>query len=281
MRFAFALTAFSVLAFSLAPAAQAQTWTPRMDRYGGGAAYAPPQPYAPPAGYAPNGYAPTPSQPTTPQPTSAAAIGLRTLSWPGKALAQPAPTLAPVNYSPPPRYSPPPAYPVQAQPTYAPQAQYAPQAPAAYAPQPAQAYYAPAAQRPAAPSYGVPPPPPPPTAQTTVRPVPTSIYSDAAAAPAQPPYGYAQAAYAPAAPSAAATPAQTVGDSAPSSRRYSVHRDYGMAPDPAPIPPQFFAVTADLSAPETPEVEPRPMVANPTAARATQNAARLAASAVQ
>jgi len=32
---------------------------------------------------------------------------------------------------------------------------------------------------------------------------------------------------------------------------YSVHRDYGIEPDPIPLPPQFFGATADLSQPAT------------------------------
>ena len=32
-------------------------------------------------------------------------------------------------------------------------------------------------------------------------------------------------------------------------RFYSVHRAFGLQPDPAPIPPQFFTATADLAAP--------------------------------
>jgi hypothetical protein len=32
---------------------------------------------------------------------------------------------------------------------------------------------------------------------------------------------------------------------------YSVHRDYGIEPDPIPLPPQFFGATADLSQPVT------------------------------
>ena len=35
-------------------------------------------------------------------------------------------------------------------------------------------------------------------------------------------------------------------------RFYSVHRQYGLQPDPPPIPPQFFAATADLSEPPGP-----------------------------
>lgn len=34
-------------------------------------------------------------------------------------------------------------------------------------------------------------------------------------------------------------------------RLYSVHRDYGIEPDPIPLPPQFFGATADLSQPAT------------------------------
>ena len=33
---------------------------------------------------------------------------------------------------------------------------------------------------------------------------------------------------------------------------YSVHRPFGLQPDPAPIPPQFFTATADLSDPPGP-----------------------------
>ena len=35
-------------------------------------------------------------------------------------------------------------------------------------------------------------------------------------------------------------------------RFYSVHRPFGLQPDPAPIPPQFFTATADLSQPQGP-----------------------------
>jgi hypothetical protein len=55
--------------------------------------------------------------------------------------------------------------------------------------------------------------------------------------------------------SAATTPppptasAAGVGETA---RFYSVHRQYGLTPDPDPIPPQFFSQTADLSDPPGP-----------------------------
>lgn len=41
-------------------------------------------------------------------------------------------------------------------------------------------------------------------------------------------------------------------------RHYSVHREFGMAPDPTPIPPQFFTATADLSAGDAGAAEPLP-----------------------
>jgi hypothetical protein len=37
---------------------------------------------------------------------------------------------------------------------------------------------------------------------------------------------------------------------------YSVHRDFGIQPTPAPIPPQFFGPTSDLSEPEGPQAIP-------------------------
>lgn len=36
-------------------------------------------------------------------------------------------------------------------------------------------------------------------------------------------------------------------------RFYSLHRAYGLTPDPAPIPPQFFASTPDLADPPGPQ----------------------------
>ncbi len=89
-------------------------------------------------------------------------------------------------------------------------------------------------------------------------PAPTSIYSAPLdAAPAMPP-----------APTRLASAAQASGNGP---RLYSLHRDYGMEPDPIPIAPQFFGPTADLTTPETPEVgrrlttksgAPRPAVAD-------------------
>ncbi len=54
-------------------------------------------------------------------------------------------------------------------------------------------------------------------------------------------------------PSAAApAPVQVAqGQTEGGARHYSVHRDYGIAPDPIPLPPQFFGATADLSQPAT------------------------------
>jgi hypothetical protein len=43
---------------------------------------------------------------------------------------------------------------------------------------------------------------------------------------------------------------------------YSVHREFGIAPDPAPIPPQFFTATADLSQPPPPVQSRRTVTTN-------------------
>jgi len=124
------------------------------------------------------------------------------------------------------------------------QAAYAPPAvmpaPVAYAPR------QPAAPQPAAPRddgftplYG----PPAQPAPLPTPALPTSIY-------ATPPAPLAQANPGPA-PSAAAPQAvaQNTPRRADGPRFYSVHRDFGIAPDAAPIPPQFFTATADLSEP--------------------------------
>ena len=87
----------------------------------------------------------------------------------------------------------------------------------------------------------------------TPTPLPTSIYQpDAATATAQaispasraaslpPPRGYVQR----------LTPAGRA--EADGVHFYSVHRAFGLQPDPAPIPPQFFTATADLSDPPGP-----------------------------
>ena len=278
------------------------------------AGYASPPGYAPapyaaaPAGYgAPvypsmAAYGPAPAAPRqgpprqgAPRPTMTpgmASAGLRTLSWPGKDPVQPQTA---VLQSP------------QAMSGYRPLPQTYGMAPPHYAPsgmtQPTPYVPAPTAQATPAPRYGFATPP------TTPRPAPTSIYSDApapgpqayAAQPASPqryapaptaPQPYAQTfaapqAYTPQAyayaPAAAAAPQLS---SAPASaavsggsRQYSVHREYGLTPDAAPIPPQFFANTADLSAPETPDVPTPRVTGNATTAKATENAARLAASA--
>jgi hypothetical protein len=70
----------------------------------------------------------------------------------------------------------------------------------------------------------------------------------------------------PAAPMQAATAQMTQASPSPSAsttgraqsneggpRLYSLHRDYGMEPDPIPLAPQFFSATADMTQPETPE----------------------------
>jgi hypothetical protein len=73
---------------------------------------------------------------------------------------------------------------------------------------------------------------------TAPRPAPTSIYDAPAKAQAAspPPQSYRQA--------QANRPANPEGGP----RFYSLHREYGIQPDPIPLPPQFFGPTADLSA---------------------------------
>ena len=274
---------------SAAGAARAQAVS--MDRYGGGAsagyAAGPYRAYSPPAG-APARRAPTPYPPpaATARYATAADAGLRTrfLTWSGKAEATaPTPPARPVAYVPTPYvptpnaayrpYAPPPAPVARA--AYAPPQPEPAQTDAAATPmQPAMpgpplhppgyrtAYAAPAPVQAPQPTYAFAPPP------VSARALPTSVYADAG----------------PSIPAAAAS-AYTSQPGAPTStaRLYSVHRDFGMTPDPAPIPPQFFAATADLSAPETPEVAPRATAtaAGAAAARAAQNTARLAAGAAQ
>ncbi len=100
--------------------------------------------------------------------------------------------------------------------------------------------------------------------------------------PSAPPSTAPLTGYAP--PPTGAAPVRTA-SAAPMPRStakyYSVHTAYGHAPDPAPIPPQFFGPTADLSAPETPEPARATLTANPTAAKAAVNAARLQQGAVE
>ncbi len=77
---------------------------------------------------------------------------------------------------------------------------------------------------------------------------PTSIYDP-------PPPARASAAPAPIVQMAAANGQETV-------RHYSLHREFGMEPDPIPLAPQFFGNTADLSQPETPEPQRRTVTAD-------------------
>lgn len=95
-------------------------------------------------------------------------------------------------------------------------------------------YMAPAAQQPV---------PQQPAAQ------PTSIYD-----PAPPP----------AAPATPAPPVQVASAAGGQEtvHHYSLHREFGMAPDPIPLAPQFFGATADLSQPETPEPMRRTVTAD-------------------
>ena len=84
--------------------------------------------------------------------------------------------------------------------------------------------------------------------------------------------------YAPAYPSAGAgaPTAPGVAGHVSTARLYSVHREYGLQPDPAPVPPQFFGPTADLSTPETPD----PALLNRRNSAATRAATTAAAEGV-
>jgi hypothetical protein len=73
---------------------------------------------------------------------------------------------------------------------------------------------------------------------------PQSIYD--------PPAGQGGAATGSSSPAATPTPTPTAANGAETARFYSLHRQYGLTPDPDPIPPQFFTRTADLSDPPGP-----------------------------
>jgi hypothetical protein len=216
-------------------------------------------------------YGPAPMNPVaaTSAPSGAATpFRGRMLSWPGKqaaaaqAYAPPsagaaAPQgYAPVRYAPAQTYTavrrgPPPS--VQ---RVADNGMRAPAAAAAWS-RPTRAYAAP---QPTAAAASAPQPdgwrpvgaPAPALAGAPSRPpLPTSIYA---------PHGQdqqAQAARTPPADPAAARPTQTAAaqrygydpTQSHAVRFYSVHRPFGLQPDPAPIPPQFFTNTADLAEP--------------------------------
>lgn len=59
-------------------------------------------------------------------------------------------------------------------------------------------------------------------------------------------------------------------------RHYSVHREFGIRPDPTPIPPQFFTATADLSAGDA---DAQPLARNTPAAIAAGRSTRARAAA--
>jgi hypothetical protein len=185
----------------------------------------------------------------------------RMLSWPGKADAAPpqppAPSAAPVRYAPAAAYAsrsyaPPRAYaaPTDSGQRYSGQAYAAPLPSAPPSAAGGVRRYA-GLQAPTQggspadgwrPVYAVPQPA---LAGAPARPaaLPTSLYS-----PPAPPAG--RAALAP--PPRATSAAQRYGYDPTADHAvhfYSVHRPFGLQPDPAPIPPQFFGATADLSEP--------------------------------
>jgi hypothetical protein len=194
---------------------------------------------------------------------------VRMLSWPGKvapAMAtpsdQPAPGMAP-NFTPM-RTAVPPTRAVQVasaavppSPLVRPANRYV--APAAYAPS------APSAPLSSGPRYGLVQAVPPSSAARSAR-APSIYDAPAPAGPGAPRQTVAAAPGPKAAPAQAANAAPAdaahpgwapprrawsqAGDTGV--RFYSLHRQYGVAPDPAPIPPQFFAATADLGEPAGP-----------------------------
>jgi hypothetical protein len=223
--------------------------------------------------YGPSAGAPPASAPYAPATT----LRGRMLSWPGKTDVATSPqTVAPpvssIRYAPAAGYAPragAPAYAAQLS-----QARAYPSQPYAVQGYPAQAYAAPApAPRVQPPggvrSYaGLQSPPqggqgadgwrpvyaaPPALSGAPARPeaLPTSLYT-----PAKTPVS--RAALAP--PPRAVSAAQRYGYDPTQDHAvhfYSVHRPFGLQPDPAPIPPQFFGATADLSEPPAQPPEER------------------------
>ncbi len=205
----------------------------------------------------------------------AASAGGPTLSWPGKtAAAEPQPAAPSPSSSGFGEQMRAPAY------AYAPQA-YRPAARAAYQTPvtqqvaqtptyPPPAYPAQVARAPASPAgaYAAPPVMPwyqrygeaaaPPAASPAPAPLPPappqSIYDPPAgqsgAATGASAAASSAAAMAPPTPTAA--PTATAANDGETARFYSLHRQYGLTPDPDPIPPQFFTQTADLSDPPGP-----------------------------
>jgi len=198
-----------------------------------------------------------------------------TLSWPGKTVAS-APAPEPAIPSPSSGFGEQMRAPAYAAQSYRPASPIAYQTPVTQqvAPQPtyqAPTYQAPAYQTPPYPAqvarasapqtraYGAPPVMPwyqrYGAAETSSAPPP------APAPPSAPQAGAPQSIYDPPAgqggaatgsPSPAATAAPTAANDGETARFYSLHRQYGLTPDPDPIPPQFFTQTADLSDPPGP-----------------------------
>ena len=228
----------------LAPALQSETSArmrgaaPAFDRYGGGVAHAP---IASAAGLYPAPY---------PAKTAPAYAGPR-LAWGGKSVEAP-------QSSGPTRWRT-----AQVRSPYAPPLPTPLAAPRARLQYPSMAMAEPAslaASAASAPEAYAPPVYAPPVRQTAAI---TSIYDRAptGSAPVNPAMNQTPAMPGPPVRTASAAP----GDGP---RLYSLHRDYGMAPDPIPLAPQFFGPTADLTAPETPEVGHR----TTTSTGATRNA---------
>ena len=225
--------------------------------------------------------------PPTAGPAAASPLRGRMLAWPGKASAPTAPTAVVQAYAAPQPYrqvAPPetagrgstyasaPA-PRWGQPTYmavapSPQptgrygAETYPTRTTAYAPAPSADGWRPVFAAPA--SAGDRQRPQVLSGAPSPAPLPTSIYSPAPSSPvsaaAAAADGSSPGVMSPAARAAALPPprgsaAQRYGYDPTQDhavRFYSVHRPFGLQPDPAPIPPQFFTATADLATPPGP-----------------------------
>ena len=127
-------------------------------------------------------------------------------------------------------------------------------------------------------TIGAPPPrafpaAPPAMRGDRVAALPTSLYSaypSPSPRPAPAPWTAPSPAIAPPKP---ASTAPAAANQAP--RFYSVHREFGLKPDPIPLPQQFFAAGADLAAPPPP-LDPHPVPGTQAASSPLNTAANRA-----
>ncbi len=93
-----------------------------------------------------------------------------------------------------------------------------------------------------------------PAPQAYAAPTPTAYVAAAGSASLPLPTSIHASPPSPLTPPAVAAPPAASADSGQPPRFYSVHREFGLAPDPAPapLPTQFFAASADLAEPPPP-----------------------------